>query len=86
MGQALSIDDADHTRAKATRSAVNNSASPRGSRAMPGRSTSRVPMLDWSTQLFNDNATMAELDMEDLSPADMLAFAPRTEVYAQAAA
>lgn len=69
MSQALSFQDADHFGARPVRPHMTRSGNPRVERATLRRraaqAATRVPMLDWPSDLFSDNATLAELVQVD---------------------
>jgi hypothetical protein len=74
MSQELSFHDVDDTRTGPARPNSKRSGDPGLNQPRPERMTScrqnlqarvRVPMLDWPSDLYSDDASMVELMLED---------------------
>ena len=84
MGQTLSYQDAEYRPARVARRNPNPTPKTRGRKS--SRALVKVPVLDWSAQLFSDNATAAELMEEDFAfPCGPSFISPGQELAAQAA-
>jgi hypothetical protein len=82
MNQALSFQGADVAHARPARPGEGRSR-----RRETPRTLARVPILDWPVHLFNDNAPMTDLAMEDYAArCDRSAVSLGREFYARAAA